>query len=869
MRFFHVTRTNRHAALTLGSLGWLALCSLALPIAAAAPRPSLVNTRIGTPFGGNGHTSSLDGRIFVANVREDHASTTTTWLARVFRPEAVTYDGEGRPSFASAFSNGRGVDVRGGENALAFCFANPSQPYSLSAGQAVYQPQIFDSQMFNGPNRFRRRSADLRVDRPFQRDAEISSFTTGPVEYLTTTTGASLRGIEPTITADGRLMLFQGAPANDGNIDHLMYTYNPNPCAAAGWSPPRPLSMMYNDPTPGLKRYPLSWKRLKAATGEDFADTTRGELIRAAYVWVDPEGRDVVYVAAPFTDGARREAVSLIGADTNYTAYHIDGSINTDRSDHPHLFYSGPMWNFEQERSGVQTLPPGRSNESQYLPVTKTHDVLSLFGSNTNDYNEVDVAELTNPFYLLFLPMNELVTRAGTYDLRRTPELSGRFFTGSLVGTAQIAASAAITQPHSGSLWAPHGKGKALLLPGGGAVTVNLADPSSSVPGVGAAVSGFTVQLFLRPDADINRGCGGNPYRYLLQKNNAIDLIYEADNTVQLSLQLNGRRLRLGRSPALPVGQWTHLAYTWDGVSGQFAEYINGVPSGRSLPSETGSFRLGTGTLSIGAGVAVNSETCPSSGEGSFRGAIDDVQIFSHARSNRSICITTHGAGCSADAVKKAPSAGQFILNQQQPACASGSALGGIACATAMHRVCAQRGAIDSLASTRNLAETIRQLISNRPPISLSGVPTGLSGNDATIACTPLYNHSLAVTFAELAQRHGGCSDDRAVSSLDCLAASHRFCNDHGFSSGQIFELTTRPWVSCWNSDLIEDVSKDRLGPACGSGNFTSTEARIEISRYCQARGFGSGVIQELGAGTVAHIHCFQPAATATWRLRP
>ncbi len=85
----------------------------------------------------------------------------------------------------------------------------------------------------------------------------------------------------------------------------------------------------------------------------------------------------------------------------------------------------------------------------------------------------------------------------------------------------------------------------------------------------------------------------------------------------------------------------------------------------------------------------------------------------------------------------------------------------------------------------------------------------------------------------------------------------------------QIFELTGRPWVSCWNSDLIEDVNKSALGPACDSGNFTSTEARIEISRYCQTRGFGAGIIQELGAGTLAHIHCFQPASSTTWKLRP
>lgn len=140
-----------------------------------------------------------------------------------------------------------------------------------------------------------------------------------------------------------------------------MYTYNPMPCAATGWSHPRPLSMMYNDPNPDLKRYPLAWQPLKAATGELFGTTTGGPLLRAAYPWVDHEGRNVLYTAVPFTGaaGGRREAVSLIGADTGWSTHHIDGSINTGRNDIAHLFYSGPMWNFEQERNPLPELPPG------------------------------------------------------------------------------------------------------------------------------------------------------------------------------------------------------------------------------------------------------------------------------------------------------------------------------------------------------------------------------------------------------------------------------------------------------------------------------------------------------------------------------
>jgi len=859
---------RRHGPRVLPSVPLLALlCSS--PVV-GAERPSLVNTRVSTPFGANGHSSTLDGRVFVGNVREDPATTTTTWLARVFRPEAVTYDAQGRPGFASAFSPGRSTQVTNGENALAFCFGNAAQPYFLSGGLAIYQPYLFDSQMFNGPNRFRRRAVDLRVSQPFTAQADIASFTTGDLEYLTTVTGASLRGIEPTMTSDGRLLIFQGGPANDGAIDHLMYSYNPTPCAASGWSTPRPLSMMSSDTTPGVRRYPLSWQKLKAATGELFGETTSGALVRGAYAWVDHEGRNVTYTAVIYTDGARREAVSLMGADTNWTAYHIDGAINTDRADIAHLFYSGPMWNFEQERAPEQNFPAGSSNEAHYLPVTKTHDVLALFGSNTADYNEVDIGELVDPFHVLYLPMNELVTRAGAYDLSRTPDLSGHFFTGTLAGTASISAGNAVTQPTSGSLWEPHGKGKALVLPGGGALDVTLSDASGTRSGVGAYARGFTVQLAVRPDAAIHQGCTtGNPYRYLFQKAGALDLIYEADNRVQMSFVIDGQRVRLGRSPVLPVGAWTHLAYTWDGVTGAFGEYVNGVPTGRPLPVVTGSFRLGTGALAIGAGHLLNTEPCPANGEGSFRGAIDEVRFFSHARSARSICMTSPGADCRSQAIQETPSAGQFGMSQQQPACNAYATLGSLACASSMHRVCAQRGASDALATSTNTWQTLQQLIGNRPPISLFGALSAATATDVSVACGPIQHESLGVTFEELSRFHAGCVDERVSQGFDCQAAVHRFCNSLGWTTGQLFEMTSRPWAACFNASLIQDVPKDQLGPASNAGAFASTDSKLEVSRWCQARGHGAGVVQELGAGVQANVHCFQPAVTVPWKLNP
>ena len=189
-------------------------------------------------------------------------------------------------------------------------------------------------------------------------------------------------------------------------------------------------------------------------------------------------------------------------------------------------------------------------------------------------------------------------------------------------------------------------------------------------------------------------------------------------------------------------------------------------------------------------------------------------------------------------------------MNQQQPGCNAYTALGTQACASAMHRVCAQRGANDALATSTNVYETIQQLIGNRPPISLLGVPAAATTTDVSVACAPIQHQSLAVTFEELARRHAGCTDERVAQSFDCSAAVHRWCNGLGWTTGQIFETTTRPWVGCFNAGLIQDVPKDQLGPASNAGNFTSADSKLEVSRWCQARGYGAGVVQELGAGT-------------------
>ncbi len=70
--------------------------------------------------------------------------------------------------------------------------------------------------------------------------------------------------------------------------------------------------------------------------------------------------------------------------------------------------------------------------------------------------------------------------------------------------------------------------------------------------------------------------------------------------------------------PVLPMGEWTHLAVTFDGTTAAF--YVDGVKTGQ------GDFSFGTDT---GAGVVIGD--CQSGGGNPFNGALDEVRIYNRA----------------------------------------------------------------------------------------------------------------------------------------------------------------------------------------------------------------------------------------------
>ena len=228
-----------------------------------------------------------------------------------------------------------------------------------------------------------------------------------------------------------------------------------------------------------------------------------------------------------------------------------------------------------------------------------------------------------------------------------------------------------------------------------------------------------------------------------------------------------------------------------------------------------------------------------------------------------------HAAGvdCMDEAIQVDPSLGQQVLSLADPGCDDPSALGELACQTAMHRTCAQAGAMAALASAGNVWDTALQLISERPPTAMAGVPAGAEGASLTVACTPIQHESKAITFRELAGYHESCSWQDPLSS-GCTAAAHRFCLELGWNTGMIFDVTARPWVSCFDAERIETVPRSTLGAACDA-DVTSGGCRMAASAFCQTRGLGGGVIEELPSASSAEVHCFSASVIGVWPYEP
>ena len=587
------------AVLSMSAALW---APVALAATASGASPS--------PFGGNGHNVSFDGRIFIA-ARGDG------WNAQVLRPGLVSRDGAGWPDVAAAFSDSRLIQpTESCENAIAICEPDAaSTPYAcndagaadLAGAFACYDVVVFDSNACVPENPLRRRPLHLRVAEPNTNAARIVDHAWGSDRVLLASrAGATLRGIEPSVTRDGRLLVWQGHPDNDGKIDIVMYATSDSACSLTGWDGPHNLSHMVNDPRVN-GRYRLGERVLRAASGEIYEDERRvggfvvddGDMLRGGYPWVFPDGDAISFTAAnmpcrsendPAGCGPRRSAVSVIGYPTNWGLAHVDGPINPDTDNTVRLFFSSP---------GPHTFAE--------LPATAGLDVWPFFGSNTSNYTELVFDDGLDGNYAGVWLFNESVNKDGNLDRTRTPDTSGYFNTGLVEG-------AVFPLRNEGP------RGKTLAFNGTGG-RVRVPHDVSLAP-----QTALTLEMILRPD--VAGDCdANNNWRVLATKGHPIEgafsLLLEESQHLHARVKAGGVVRSVVSPLPIPLGVFSTVAVAYQSATGLLSLAVDGVIVAE-VTGTPGRLDSDPGDLFIGS--RGPRAACPD-GDGAFAGHIEEVRL--------------------------------------------------------------------------------------------------------------------------------------------------------------------------------------------------------------------------------------------------
>lgn len=475
------------------------------------------------------NASTWDGRVFVGQVdyppEREGECTRRGWYVQVFRPENTTIGSDGHPIFFSAerdsFSpitsetrfNFLEKMIPTGEtigsytvcksithpltglmeqNALALVkdpqtknsFRSEENGDPNQSGLYETYPLLIYTQLYSASDTLPATTlgmirAKIVIQSPRTASATLKkAFFTDrfqPLRFFWNGSYYPLRGIEPTATFDGKLLIYQGRVENNGSILTLVYSYNPNPSNPDGWSKPRSVSHMFND---GNLRgtYPLAKFPLKKPDGTFFLDD---EVYPGAYPWVDLDGSLLVHTATMAgveqpaelrhrSNLTLRGGLSAVGKPTNWTLRHLDGAMNLDR------------WSRMPDESGPnkETIRVLFSSFGLYpspwfsfgdapnfdLPVHRNGSTLTLLSALRADYSETDLSDATDGNYVVSLHMNESLkgpVRLNSYtdpnctfsnksfcatlsdyemqpDTENTPDTSGKFNNASLQGGAKF-----------------------------------------------------------------------------------------------------------------------------------------------------------------------------------------------------------------------------------------------------------------------------------------------------------------------------------------------------------------------------------------------------------------------------------------------
>lgn len=147
--------------------------------------------------------------------------------------------------------------------------------------------------------------------------------------------------------------------------------------------------------------------------------------------------------------------------------------------------------------------------------------------------------------------------------------------------------------------------------------------PNSASLNNGSVTISMWAYLSQDPNCDVNSN-----WRYLLIKSGAFQFIMEEARSVTFDTfnPASDRWWPTGLS--VPIGQWTHLIFTFDASTGIKTAYQDGVSKGSHTAAASGAITSNTNPLDV----SYPSTSCPN-GLGYFPGTVDDVRIFNRVLS--------------------------------------------------------------------------------------------------------------------------------------------------------------------------------------------------------------------------------------------
>lgn len=530
-------------------------------------------------------STTWDGRVVIGSGGTDPSGC----RVMAVRPERIQVQGDSVQLPPAVFSGGVPCGTELQAHAIAQAPGHAENPYRSDASgepdpegnhwtyaMVVVSPTDGDEPVLTS------RRASIVVADPDTPDADVTSlrWETDPVE-LRTPDGRALAGTHPTATADGGLLVFV-----DGDSDALVYARPVDPRSPdSAWTAPAPLTRLFEEADVMLdgvrlaEHYPLAARQLR---GPDGGTLEPGEPYFGAYPWISQDGADLFHTSAMAGNPARlgergrRGAVSVIGRGTGHAMRHLDGPINPTREAITEdvtirEFHVSPgrSRSFFAPYREIRSIP--RNPHAPAYPVfASVFDAASPFGS----YHEVDFEVFADRDYVLYLPMNESISTAGdfAYDLEHTPDISGNF------NTAELLDGAAFPFESLGTDSNPGPRGRAMYFTDGGALRVE------SSPTLVARGRGLSVSLFVQRLEAVEGA------RSLIDWSGVARLELDEDGFVDATVFVDGEPRTVTADTAVPMNAWTHVALTYDGVSGTLRTYVGGDPAGqdrwsRGMPS--------------------------------------------------------------------------------------------------------------------------------------------------------------------------------------------------------------------------------------------------------------------------------------------